>query len=461
MKLRFAFTMLVFLLSATAFGQEANWWYEKYQKLGDTDPKWDALVREGIDHWAKAYDPKTGRTDSAELALSVEALEKAYAAGCRSPIALFIDARNLALTGNNYGTNVERFRLALARAAGKPELDFIRFYCANLQGWDYKSRGAYKEAVESFELALSIRAPEVDEQIRKEAESGLQQAKEQLAVQQEQSAHLAALTLPPHPTKEQARAYARQVLLQAAKRSAPAWNDPAIAMLEKVGPENLDVLLELWGTTVTSSLQILIVHNDVEAAVKGLVRPEHKALLLKWLPLGEFLADPMQRQGWIQEMRPFLVERIAERSPYTDVGVLHAAAALRDPATYDDLIWHFENNQNGLNIYDDLKNLPGIQLKDAVVRMWAASKSWTGFKAESRCQVAEAAMDYGSADALEFAVAKFDSPATNDWYREKLGKAIRERTGLLGPDKDIHTWFEANKGKLAFDSNRRRFVPAP
>ena len=66
MKLRFAFTMLVFLLSATAFGQEANWWYEKYQKLGDTDPKWDALVREGIDHWAKAYDPKTGRTDSAE-----------------------------------------------------------------------------------------------------------------------------------------------------------------------------------------------------------------------------------------------------------------------------------------------------------------------------------------------------------------------------------------------------------
>ncbi len=228
-----------------------------------------------------------------------------------------------------------------------------------------------------------------------------------------------------------------------------------------MGPENLDVLLELWGTTVTSSLQILIVHNDVEAAVKGLVRPEHKALLLKWLPLGEFLADPMQRQGWIQEMRPFLVERIAERSPYTDVGVLHAAAALRDPATYDDLIWHFENNQNGLNIYDDLKNLPGIQLKDAVVRMWAASKSWTGFKAESRCQVAEAAMDYGSADALEFAVAKFDSPATNDWYREKLGKAIRERTGLLGPDKDIHTWFEANKGKLAFDSNRRRFVPAP
>ena len=183
----------------------------------------------------------------------MEALEKAYAAGCRSPIALFIDARNLALTGNNYGTNVERFRLALARAAGKPELDFIRFYCANLQGWDYKSRGAYKEAVESFELALSIRAPEVDEQIRKEAESGLQQAKEQLAVQQEQSAHLAALTLPPHPTKEQARAYARQVLLQAAQRSAPAWNDPAIAMLEKVGPENLDVLLELWGTTVTSS----------------------------------------------------------------------------------------------------------------------------------------------------------------------------------------------------------------
>jgi hypothetical protein len=42
-----------------------------------------------------------------------------------------------------------------------------------------------------------------------------------------------------------------------------------------------------------------------------------------------------------------------------------------------------------------------------------------------------------------------------------LGKAIRERTGLRGSDKDIHAWFEANKGKLAFDENRRRFVPAP
>ncbi|MGD1000628.1 MAG: hypothetical protein ABSA67_08005 [Candidatus Brocadiia bacterium] len=433
-------------------------------------------MREGIDHWEAAGNATTGGNPQAELALSVKALEKAYAAGCRCPIALFIDARNLAQVNNDGTTVFVRFDESLKRTENKPDLIFVRISCANALAWRYARGGQYKEAIPYFEMALSLSSPDVEEDILKEARAGLQQAREKVAADEEQSRQLAALTLPPHPTKEQACAYVRGVLLLIGRKqggSSPgqiAMLDkvarerldlvyPEIAMLEKVGPENLDVLLEIWGTT--GGLQSVRVDNFVKIAVDGLVRPENKAVLLKWLPLREDLVEIMQRKGWGQDMRPFLLARIAERSQYTCVEVLQAAAALRDPATNDDLVWHFENNQNGANIYDDIKNLPGIQLKDAVVRMWAASKSWTDWRAPRRYSMARAAMDYGVTEAMEFAVAKLGSPELGKWNNDQLRLAIRERTGQRGSDDDIRTWFQANKGKLVFDENRRMFVPTP
>ncbi len=469
MKLRFAFTMLVFLLPATAFGHDADWYYAQYQKYGSTDRKWDALVREGIDHWLGAWDKKTNSSSQAELVLSVNALEKAYAAGCRSPIALFIDGRNLAQVNrevfvrNQDSPAFVRLQESLALTENKPDLAFIRILCANALAWQYMNGGQYKEAIPYFEMALSLSSSEVEEAVFNEARAGLQQAKAKLAARQDRSGQLSALTLPPNPTKEQARAYVRQFLLAAGSETRIESWDPGIAMLEKVGPENLDVILQAWA----SSGQSVAADYYAKAAVTRLARAENKPLLLKWLPLKEALAEIMLSKGWVQDMRPFLVARIAERSDKTDVGVLQAAAALRDPATYDDLVWHFENNQNGLNIYDDIKNLPGIQLKDAVVRTWAASKSWTGWKADRRCQVAAQALDYGMMDALEFAVVKLDSPDTTEWFYYQLRRALHARTGVRGSDmdkdsdKDIHVWFEAHKGKFVFDENRRMFIPTP
>ena len=463
MRLRLVFATLVFLLSARAFGYDANWWYDKYQKFGQTDPKWDSLVREGIDHWQASVDANTDsyphRLDAAELALSVKALEKAYGAGCRCPIVLFIDARNTSLLDGGV-TMMDRFHEVFKQTEKRPDLAFVRIRCANALGWRTLAGTQFKEAIPYFEMALSLSSPDVEENIFKEARAGLQQAKEKVAVNQKRSGQLAALTLPSNPTKEQARAYVREILFLVGNsnkqggtsdvpsgmldRVGPGHLDlvyPEVAMLEKVGPENLDVLVEIWG--ISDGPQSWWVDHFVKAALERLARPEDKALLLKWLPLHEEIVDVMQQKGWIQDMRPFLLARIAEHATDTNVIILKAAAALRDPAAYNDLIWHFENNMNGPTICDDIKNLPGIQLKDAVVRMWAESKSWTDWRSEWRYSLACAAMDYGVTDALEFAVENLDSPLAAQRWRvpETLRAAILQRTGLRGSDDDIRAWF--------------------
>jgi hypothetical protein len=221
------------------------------------------------------------------------------------------------------------------------------------------------------------------------------------------------------------------------------------------------VLLETWGTNGVTGIESFIVGNYVKVAVEDLVRPEHKALMLKWLPLQESLAELMQGEGWVQDMRPFLLPRIAQRDGNTDLGVLQAAAGLRDPAAYNDLIWHFENDLNGPHLYDALKNLPGIQLKEAVLRAWTASKSWTDWQAHTRYLLAPAAMDYGATDALELAIEKLDSPDTAGQDQEvaALRWAIFQRTGQSGSNEELRAWFKANKGKLVFDEKSRMFRP--
>ena len=479
MRLRLVVATLVFLLSATAFGHDADWWYEKYQKLGDTNPKWDALVREGIDHWQATSDAESdlwrAQSIDGELALSAKALEKAYAAGCRCPIMLYIDARNLCMSGGNAW---DRFDESLKRTEKRPDLTFVRIRCANTLAWRLMHSDQFEEAVPYFEMALSLSSPDVEEGIFKEVRSGLQQAQEKLATLNEQTAQLAAITLPPNPTKEQVRAYVREILILADKkpaRSTPAQGVmlnilgpghfdlvfPEVAKLEKVGPENLDVLLEIWGTT--GGTHDHRIEFYVKGAVEKLARPKDMALLLRWLPRHEPLREVIERKRRPPYARAFLLGRIAERAANTDKGILDAVIALRDPATYDDLIWQFENNIRGACIYDELRNLPGIQLKNPVLRLWEASKSWPPILAFRRYSAAPAAIDYGVTDALEFAVQNLDSREATGFagVPERLREAIRQRTGQSGSDDEIRAWFKANSGKLVFDENKRTFQPKP
>ena len=167
----------------------------------------------------------------------------------------------------------QRLRAARSRSGRRsafnwkrPDLAFVRIRCANALGWRTLAGTQFKEAIPYFEMALSLSSPDVEENIFKEARAGLQQAKEKVAVNQKRSGQLAALTLPSNPTKEQARAYVREILFLVGNsnkqggtsdvpsgmldRVGPGHLDlvyPEVAMLEKVGPENLDVLVEIWG----------------------------------------------------------------------------------------------------------------------------------------------------------------------------------------------------------------------
>jgi tetratricopeptide (TPR) repeat protein len=71
---------------------------------------------------------------------------------------------------------------SLALTEKKPELAFVRIFCANALGWKYDRAGQFKEAIPYFEMALSLSSPDVDEDaVQEDAKAGLQEAREEVA----------------------------------------------------------------------------------------------------------------------------------------------------------------------------------------------------------------------------------------------------------------------------------------
>lgn len=271
-------------------------------------------------------------------------------------------------------------------------------------------------------------------------------------------------SLPESPTEEQVRSYIRAILKASACQMMVSSNDPQVAMLEKIGSENLDLLVE-ESLAYTHAHPGTAGNLHVEVTLTNLAKPEHKASILKALYDYPGLADVVIREGWQNEARDILLRKLREHPRNLRCNWIQAAASLQDPSTYEDLKRCFINSYNKKSFVPILKELPGFDLPGAVAAGWSRYKSYKGMEDlggfDDTSVMISIAMEFGHVDAIE-AVFKlkerYHGEEQLDYYRKEWLPQLQELTGITGGFDEIDRWFQANKNSLVFDPEKRRFV---
>lgn len=264
--------------------------------------------------------------------------------------------------------------------------------------------------------------------------------------------HLHGVDLPDNASRSHVRLYVASILRAAREHRLGGCgsSDPEVELLEGVGSERVDILLEP------------LVHADLGAedtylyeALKTLSDGRHKALIIDRLEAVPGLIAVVRDRGWPEDAAPLLLRRLQERSRDLHPEWVTAAAEVVGPEHYEDLKFQLAEGQHPLDVWMAIRGLPGMEpLDDFVAKTWrAATRTEYGYRWH---QLAVVAAHYGHIDALEVFVQRL---AGRHWWLE----LFQRLTGYgLGQDSDVgvvgaQQWFAAHKDRLVFDRSEMRY----
>ena len=256
---------------------------------------------------------------------------------------------------------------------------------------------------------------------------------------------LSRIQLPENPSKSQATEYVNQIAAASRSQTAVSFEDPQIAMLARVGAENLDVLLKAPAT----------LSFYVAEVVAQYASDEDKRLILEALSGNVQLIRVVVEKGWIGDARSILIAGLRARPRYLPSQWIEAVASLRDPRTYDDLLAYLIHGQDRLRTYRALQDLPGINLSAALDKAWQSAKSACG--TTDRTSLTPVALASGHLDALQFAVDSLQRARSDREWLPGDRQLILKHTNVRGNNAQIIQWFKQNKSRLVFDSATRQF----
>ncbi len=257
---------------------------------------------------------------------------------------------------------------------------------------------------------------------------------------------LGNIVFPENPTRENLKIYVYSIIEATADQNTFSSDDPQIRLLEKVGEENIDIL-------INAASDLHRYNYYLNEAINHLASDKSKDLILAALPQNPELIKTVVNYGWELEVKELLVERLRDSSSYLPDEWIKAVAGFQDPSTYENLIYHFINAHNRYRTYKIIKDLPGINLNEAVIKAWEKAKyngDW------ERVTMAGVAIKYGRKDALEILIMNVDS-SKFDYYRQDLDQSLIQHTELAGTIPEIKKWYNENKDNLYFDEQARKF----
>ncbi len=418
-----------------ALASAATWW-DRYQRYGNHDAKWDKSVQAAMEYW---YKRDWNRTKIL--------CGKAMARGADGPIVKYVYAHSTYwLGGPSAGPEIRKHLADAVKSCGdKPELQIVKFSCLQVGAWQHTRDRQYEEAIRTYQEALTISSESISSDRRLQVELDLFRIKGLQA--------MTGLKLPRRASKDQVRAYVQKIADLSQRNIRAEFSHPQYAMLERVGPQNVDVLLEHLNSQEQGTI-----HYYMRYTIQKLVREEHKSLILRWLELEHELIPVVLQQGWQEDAKPILVKRLAEHPRLVPTEWIDAVVRLQDPDTYEALRWYLVNGVNNAFTYESIRTLPGIQLDEAVAGLWQKTESWTGRDASFRPKIAAIATYHGVVDALGFAVDSLGKEWGRRYTVETPRGVILKHTEARGSDEELREWWTQNKDVIVFDSERGTFV---
>jgi len=253
------------------------------------------------------------------------------------------------------------------------------------------------------------------------------------------------ITLPDNPSRNEVKAYIQKIHNISATQSSYSDRDPQVDMLLQIGPENLDLLIH----SATDSWAYY-----EKTSIRKMVQPEHKELVLKYLLQLPMLSEAVDKYGWQEDAQETLLNGL-KRHENLPSSWLKAVASLQDPETYPLLIDFLIRGGNRDDTYNAIKDLPGIELDEAVPKAWKKAKydgEW------ERRNTIPLALEFGQTDALGVAIMELADNNVSGYWKRRIRKSFALHTGMSGTYEELGAWYIANKDRLRFDPETKLFV---
>lgn len=258
---------------------------------------------------------------------------------------------------------------------------------------------------------------------------------------------LLRVRLPPEPSKAEVTKYVNLIYTLSRNQKTYLASDPQVGMLIAVGRAHMDVLLE------SSRPGVPWVIYGAEA-IRALVQPEDQALIIDELARNHNLASAVLDQAWCADARDTLVGLIDGRTGYVPTDLIRCLVKLEDPALYPVLIAYMIDGWNSNVTYNEIKNLPGIDLSDALPQAWEASRS----NKYQAAYLLDDVLALGYLPAFHF---MFETLGNNLELPASVydGFALAKRfTGRTGNIEHLVAWYEKNKDGIYFDDEAGVFT---
>ena len=254
---------------------------------------------------------------------------------------------------------------------------------------------------------------------------------------------LAAIELPDDPSRADVKTYIQKIQNISATQSSFGTRDPQVGMLTDIGAEHLDLLIEASGGR----------DYYLRRAIENLAAEEHKELILAHLGEHFHLAKSVVKFGWQEEARKTLLDGL-KYSEDLPKSWLQSVARFQDPETYPLLTDYLIRARHRDDAYDEIKDLPGIELDEAVAKAWKNAQ-YDGWE---RLNTIPLALQFGHKDALSAITIALNDESTHSSWNNKLRKSFSQHTGISGSDEELRIWYLANKDRLRFNPETKMFV---
>jgi hypothetical protein len=256
-------------------------------------------------------------------------------------------------------------------------------------------------------------------------------------------------------TKVQLRKYVDDLVTAAPYWHAPDRAELPVTLLAKVGPGNADVLCAALDAASTDSMTPWLLRTAIVRAAG----PLDKEPILHSLPDNLELVDAVVKFKWEKDCRDTLLAVLRdEKKDSLPRNWIVAVAALRDPASYPALQSYLVRTRNRQATYNAIRRLPGIELDATVDAAWKKAKA--GSRAEA-IEAAPMAIDVGKLDALETLVQVLrENDLSQPQPLQRALTVVSRYIPIKGDAPAVIAWYDANKDRLTYNSEKKKFLPS-
>jgi hypothetical protein len=221
-----------------------------------------------------------------------------------------------------------------------------------------------------------------------------------------------------------------------------------VEKLAAIGEEGLPTLIQRL------PLEPRLFHAFVRPVLRQLATEEHLPELKRALRRDPRLFSFFRQRRWETEALGALKEAAKDRfRPLPPEGIALIAQE-KDPATYEDLGWHFVHSDFGHDrVVTALEVCPGFDLRRGIELAWKRARLGLGLKRD----LALAAAGEGLPDALAACLDNLDQQM-GEPNRTELLKALARLTGYEGELTHLEPWLAAHLGRLRYDPTARRYT---